>query len=270
MSYEQRQATAQYGGYALEQTSAKRQAPDDPFTGHILLAYCLRARQMKNLLFLLIALLCSGCIATTIATTTAITGAAHDERSLGANLDDTTLSTSMMARLIAEKDMPSRWLSIEVIYGEVTLFGYLPTQEQIDRAIFICNSFANTRAIHNKIILGKPRLSELISDSWITTKVKLRLLDDPITKGSSIHVETVQGRVYLQGVVNNEEERYHAITLAQKLKGVKSVKNLMTFSLLKKNVPNNSEQATAPSKVTPTLDAPDFQAAPLQKKTHGK
>ena len=66
---------------------------------------------------------------------------------------------------------------------------------------------------------------EYFDDSWITTKVKAALLDDPLTKAYQINVETFKGVVQLSGFVATQAEVNKAVELARGVKGVTSVKN---------------------------------------------
>ncbi len=64
-----------------------------------------------------------------------------------------------------------------------------------------------------------------VDDSVITTKVKSKLLDDPITRTFQIHVTTIQGTVQLDGVVTGEKEKLRAEENARDIPGVKKVEN---------------------------------------------
>jgi len=170
----------------------------------------------------------SGCFATAIVGGATATGSAvNDERSLGNRIDDAAISSKIDTRLVAEKDLPSRWISAEVIAGQVVLTGYLPRQEQIDRAVYICRHVSGVRSVRSEIKLGEPPAGELLADTWITTKVKRELFNDKEVSGFSIHVETVDGKVYLQGIIGNSLQRQRAATLAKSVKGVTSVVNLL-------------------------------------------
>jgi len=64
-----------------------------------------------------------------------------------------------------------------------------------------------------------------IDDATITTKVKLKLIEDPITKARKIDVDTVNGVVTLTGAVESEEEIKRAVEIARNVEGVKKVVN---------------------------------------------
>jgi len=173
----------------------------------------------------------SGCLATAVVgTATGAARIAHDERSLGTQFDDVTIASKIDARLIAERDMPSRWISIDVIKGNATLTGSLPSQGHIDRAIYITKSIHGVRSVDSKLSIGVPKIRTLLSDSWITTRIKSKLLNDKVVSGFNIHVETVDGKVYLQGVVNLSTERVRAREIAHSVDGVTAVVDLMQAS----------------------------------------
>ncbi len=168
-----------------------------------------------------------GCAGAIIGGAAVGTQAAFDHRPVGRQIDDETIAAKIDARLIAEKDMPSRWVSVEVIDGVVTLTGFLPTPEHIDRAVYICQTTDGVVQVRNELEVGTPSVSSLVTDSWITAQVKARLLADKEVHGSSFHVETVGGRVYLQGVAASEEEVRKAIEITRSVRGVTAVVDMM-------------------------------------------
>jgi osmotically-inducible protein OsmY len=66
---------------------------------------------------------------------------------------------------------------------------------------------------------------EYVTDSWITTKVKASLADDPSVKATEVNVETFKGVVQLSGFVGTAAARSEAARVASSIKGVTSVKN---------------------------------------------
>jgi len=71
----------------------------------------------------------------------------------------------------------------------------------------------------------KESTGEYVDDSWITTKVKAALVDDPSVKATEVNVETFKGRVQLSGFVANPASIPQAERVARSIKGVTSVKN---------------------------------------------
>lgn len=68
-------------------------------------------------------------------------------------------------------------------------------------------------------------VGEYIDDATITTKVKAKFVEDKGVDASAISVETLNGEVVLSGFAKSSAEKARAQELAQKVKGVRSVKN---------------------------------------------
>lgn len=68
---------------------------------------------------------------------------------------------------------------------------------------------------------------EYVTDSWITTKVKAVLVEDPVVKAREVNVETFKGVVQLSGFVASQAAMNQAVYLARGIKGVTSVRNDM-------------------------------------------
>ena len=66
---------------------------------------------------------------------------------------------------------------------------------------------------------------EFFDSSLITAKVKAMLVDDPITSGFRIKVNTYKGLVQLSGFVNTKEEKQRAELIARQVPGVTAVVN---------------------------------------------
>jgi len=169
-----------------------------------------------------------GCFATAVIGGAAAVGnSVQDERSIGRQVDDTVIASKIDARLMAERDMPSRWVSVEVINGHAALIGHLPSRAHIDRAIYITKQIKGVIEVQNKLQIGKPKIGTIMSDTWVTTRIKRQFWNDKLVSGYKIHVETVNGKVYLQGIVNKLVERQRAKEIARKTPGVTAVIDMM-------------------------------------------
>jgi len=169
-----------------------------------------------------------GCFATAVIGGAAAVGnSVQDERSIGRQVDDTVIASKIDARLMAERDMPSRWVSVEVINGHAALIGQLPSRANIDRAIYITKQIKGVIEVQNKLQIGKPKIGTIMSDTWVTTRIKRQFWNDKLVSGYKIHVETVNGKVYLQGIVNKLVERQRAKEIARKTPGVTAVIDMM-------------------------------------------
>jgi hyperosmotically inducible periplasmic protein len=69
--------------------------------------------------------------------------------------------------------------------------------------------------------------SDTVDDNVLTARVKTALLQDAMVKGTEVQVETYRGVVQLSGFVDNTEQASRAVSLAEQVPGVASVKNDM-------------------------------------------
>ncbi len=70
-------------------------------------------------------------------------------------------------------------------------------------------------------------MGEYVDDSVITTKVKAAIFNDSSLKSAEINVETFKGAVQLSGFVSSQSNMVRAVDVANRVGGVKSVKNDM-------------------------------------------
>lgn len=76
-----------------------------------------------------------------------------------------------------------------------------------------------------KTELGQQKVSQVVSDSVITTKAKAKLLAEESLKSLKISVETYKGEVILSGFVKDNATKAKAQEVVASIEGVKSVKN---------------------------------------------
>jgi osmotically-inducible protein OsmY len=68
---------------------------------------------------------------------------------------------------------------------------------------------------------------EIVDDAAVTARVKSALINEPGVKSTAINVETFRGTVSLSGFVDSDEMARKAVDAAEKVRGVRSVKNDM-------------------------------------------
>src|SRR5688572_2701973 len=69
--------------------------------------------------------------------------------------------------------------------------------------------------------------SQPVDDTWITTKIKSSYATDKTVGTLNIEVTTIDGVVTLGGEAKTKKEADKAVAIARKIKGVKSVKNMI-------------------------------------------
>lgn len=66
---------------------------------------------------------------------------------------------------------------------------------------------------------------EYLTDAAITTKVKAKLIKDPVVKAREINVDTNNGVVSLNGTVDTQEQKMRADEIARGTSGIQGVQD---------------------------------------------
>jgi len=78
-------------------------------------------------------------------------------------------------------------------------------------------------AVADKTKEGLSKTGEVITDSWITTRVHSKFVDEDLLKGSDINVDTKDHVVTLKGTVMSAAGRARAVEQAKEVEGVHRV-----------------------------------------------
>lgn len=172
------------------------------------------------------------------------TAGASQAISVGANVDvgtsviaDTALATTVKARLATDTRLKGADITVNTKNDVLVLTGKAPTAEAKMAAEEIAKASADASvkidnrieapgllsAIGADVKAATDTTTEVVSDGWISTKIKSQLLADTLTKGTAIKVDTKDKVVHLSGKVANQAEMDQAIKLALETKGVVQV-----------------------------------------------
>jgi hyperosmotically inducible protein len=160
---------------------------------------------------------------------------AHSD-SVGAAITDTAITAKVKAKLMDDGRLGKSDVSVTTTNGVVTLTGSAPSSDAASAAKEVASTVDGVKSVDNEIKTpsvadtvatktdrAAKKTKKFASDSWITTKVKSKLLADSLTKGLDISVKTKHGVVELSGTVASNDVVDHVDALAKNVKGVKSV-----------------------------------------------
>jgi len=85
------------------------------------------------------------------------------------------------------------------------------------------DSVAAPKTATSKVDSAVNKTERVVSDSWITTKVKSEILANSVSKGFKVGVKTKRGVVSLDGKLPTQDAIELVKMIAEKVKGVKSV-----------------------------------------------
>lgn len=153
--------------------------------------------------------------------------AATDRRTTGTFIDDEIIELKVMDRLRNEPDLwDQSHVNATSFNNIVLLTGETPAEASKTRIGQLAATIPKVRQVHNEIAIAAPAsVLARSSDTWITGKVKTKLLTEMALDGTRVKVVTEKGVVYLMGLVTNEEAE-RATDFARRTGGVQRVVRL--------------------------------------------
>ncbi|WP_095497740.1 division/outer membrane stress-associated lipid-binding lipoprotein [Paraferrimonas haliotis] len=148
----------------------------------------------------------------------------NDERSIGTQLDDGSIERSINSALRNLDDVANQTnITAISMNRSVLLIGQAPNSMLRDKAIKAAREASNAKRIHNQIRIGNPiSFTTKSNDTWITTKVKTRMINTPDIDVTRIKVITENGEVFLLGLIS-QKDGVKAVDVARNTSGVRKV-----------------------------------------------
>jgi osmotically-inducible protein OsmY len=151
-------------------------------------------------------------------------------RTPGTMLDDQVIET-MVKRQIWNSDpgYDSSHLIAVSYNGVLLLAGQVESAELKRRAEEIARGLDKVRKVHNELQVGGPiSMVARANDSWLTTKVKTKMLADAEVAARKIKVVTENGTVYLLGMLPRDEADA-AVEAARSVYGVQKIVKVFEY-----------------------------------------
>lgn len=165
------------------------------------------ASRLPTVLLLLGLALSTGCTTLVDATTSKPIELNPGERSLGMRIDDGKLETIASVNINkAHERLDEAPIAVHSYNAVVLLVGQVPNKELRSLAGETVGKIHSVRQVHNELEVEAP-ISFLTrsKDTWITTKVKTKLLASRDVEGGRVKVITENGSVFLMGLVSRAE-----------------------------------------------------------------
>jgi len=150
---------------------------------------------------------------------------AHDRRSTGAQADDEGLEWKA-AQQIPENDQANAHVNFTAFNHRLLITGEVPSEEARNAIGERVGKLDGVKEVFNETVVGAASsLSSRTNDSYVTSKVKARLVDEKTLSANHIKVVTEAGIVYLMGIVTEREGKV-AVAVTRTTAGVRKVVNL--------------------------------------------
>ena len=169
-------------------------------------------------------LLLQGCAGVLLAGAGTGIGSATDRRTVSTQAKDQTIDMRAAHRIGETHPL---WDDSRIVVittnGKSLLLGQTPTEEYRAQAEEIVKDVPGVKEVYNEIRIGKPvDITGRSQDSWITSKVKSKLLAEKNFDGTKVKVVTENGEVFLIGLVT-QKEADTSVQIARHVSGVKKV-----------------------------------------------
>ncbi|OGT36987.1 MAG: hypothetical protein A3F11_09110 [Gammaproteobacteria bacterium RIFCSPHIGHO2_12_FULL_37_14] len=153
----------------------------------------------------------------------------YNRHGLQKNLNDQYITIQAYQALNSNSQFKDANIAIATYNNEVLLVGQTPQFWQKAEAERIVKQIPDVERIYDTITIASPSSTlTRISDSWITTKIKAKLLVSADVDATKVKVVTENSTVYLMGILLPDEASA-ALDLANATDGVVNVVNLFSY-----------------------------------------
>ncbi|MFZ5698173.1 MAG: BON domain-containing protein [Pseudomonadota bacterium] len=154
----------------------------------------------------------------------------HGTRTLGSKIEDAAIERKVWLNIVrGEPATQEARLVVTSWNGQVLLAGQVPTDAVKQRVEAIAGQVRHVLHVHNELEVGTPiAFITRMSDGWITTRVKTRLLFGPDVPGRRVKVVTENGVVYLLGLLTREEAEL-VVSAARAVYGVQKIVKIFEY-----------------------------------------
>ncbi|MTI15256.1 BON domain-containing protein [Sansalvadorimonas verongulae] len=149
---------------------------------------------------------------------------------MGAWIDDQSIETVTSVNIQkANPEFKNNHVAVISFNAYILLVGQVATPELKAEAERVANQTLKARKVYNELeIAGPTTILTRSSDSWITSKIKTRMIGTANFPSSRVKVITENGAVYLMGLVTPEEAQ-QAVNIARESYGVQKIVKVFEY-----------------------------------------
>jgi osmotically-inducible protein OsmY len=152
------------------------------------------------------------------------------KRTFGVFIDDAVLEPMIRSEIKnSDPGYKGSHLAIVSYNGVVLLAGQVANEALRTNASEQAQSLQRVRKVHNELTVGGPiSLVARSNDSWLTTKVKTRLLASDAAYGTKVKVVTENGVIYMLGLITRDQADT-AVLVASNVFGVQKIVKVFEY-----------------------------------------
>ena len=141
-----------------------------------------------------------------------------DPRTVGMQIDDTIMQKNLVARLTLTEKKYFLSIQVEILDGRIFLTGKVNEPENKIKITKLAWETKGVRSVKNAItIKGQSNFKGTAKDILITAQLRTALIFNESTKSGNYTLETINKKVYIFGIAENNEEKKEVIAEANKI-----------------------------------------------------
>ena len=180
---------------------------------------------MKKIIsFIFFFLLATSCLNSSFSNFARGVSIGFDPRTVGMQIDDTLMQKNLVARLILTEKKYFLYIQVEVLDGRIFLTGTVDEPEEKIKITKLAWETKGVREVKNAItIKGQTNFKSTTKDILITSQLRTALIFNRLTKSGNYTLETINKKIYIFGIAENDEEKKEVISEAKKIYDVEEV-----------------------------------------------
>lgn len=189
--------------------------------------------------------LMSGCAPVVVGAGVAAGTAATEERGVTGSINDTSIRTTIHAKVMGYSPNLFSKLQFKVREGRVLIIGTVDDQQHKDHVLKIVWGVGGVKEIIDEMTLAADHDPDapVSFDSAITMKIKFNMLREKGLASRNYSVETLRGVVYLMGVAKSQDELDRVLAMIQSVDGVKRTVNCVRVKGVEARITHTPEKA---------------------------
>jgi len=174
---------------------------------------------MKKIIsFILLFLIVSGCARSSLSTFGRGVSIGFDPRTVGMQIDDTIMQKNLVARLTLTEKKYFLSIQVEILDGRIFLTGKVNEPEEKIKVTKMAWETKGVRSVKNAItIKGQSNFRSTAKDILITSQLRAALIFNRLIKSGNYTLETINKRVYIFGIAENDKEKKEVIDEANEI-----------------------------------------------------
>ena len=147
-----------------------------------------------------------------------------DPRTVGMQIDDTIMQKNLIARLTLEKKKYLISIQAEILDGRIFMTGKVDEPEEKIKITKLAWETKGVRSVKNAVtIKGQSNFKSTAKDVLITSQLRTSLIFNKLIKSRNYTLETINKKIYIFGISENEEEKKEVIAEANEIYDVDKV-----------------------------------------------